>query len=207
LVRREGAAGYNTIVAGLEGAAPLARIALLRGLLVIGDTRSLLVVRRAAKDRDPQVRDAALKLLTDWPGAEEAAELLQMARTSDQPVWRTLAFRGYVRLARGEQVALPERVKMLTSAMEMAHGVDDKRLLLAALADLPDPAALRLLAPCLDDAGLVDEASIAAVKVAAALDGRHRQEAAAVLRRVVKLSKNPELQKQAGQLLEKLGPK
>ena len=204
LVRRAGASGYEAVAAGLDGADPLSRVALLRSLSMIGDARSLQAVRRGVKDADPQVRDAAVKVLTDWPNAEEAPELLQIARTSDKPVWRTLALRGYVRLARDKQVALPQRVEMLTSAMALAAGTDDKRLVLAGLAELSDPAVLRLLAPCLDEAEIADEASIAVVKVAAALDGGHRAEAAAVLRRVVKASKNPELKKQAGQLLERL---
>jgi HEAT repeat protein len=207
IVRRTGAGGRQDLLAGLEGANAASRVVLLRALVLIGDAESLNAVRAAVRDREPAVRDAAVRVLTDWPAAEAAPDLLQLLRGTDNPVWHTLAFRGYVRLGCASPAPPADKLHMMTEAMKLAAGAEEKRQVIAALAELREPAALELLARCLDDAGVVEEAGAAAVKVAGSLDAKHRDDMAPVLRRVIKSSQNPDLRTQARQLLTRLGLK
>jgi hypothetical protein len=93
---------------------------------------------------------------------------------------------------------------MMAEALKLANRAEDKRQIIAVLAESRDPAALPLIAPLLDDTNLVEEACVAALKIAGGLDPRHADAMAPVLQRAIKTAKNPDLQAQARQLLERL---
>ena len=93
----------------------------------------------------------------------------------------------------------------LSQAANLAANLDEKRLVTSALADVPEPGSLKLLAACLDDAASVDAASVAAVKLVSALDAIHKDAVAPVLQQVLRVCKNAEVQKQARETLTKLG--
>ena len=91
------------------------------------------------------------------------------------------------------------------SVANLAANLDEKLWVTSALADVPEPGSLKLLAACLDDATSVDAPSVAAVKVASALDAIHKDAVAPVLQQVLRVCKNAEVQKQARETLTKLG--
>jgi len=132
-------------------------------------------------------------------------DLLQFAQQADSPAHRALALRGYVRLCREAPMTLGERLARLSEAAKLAASTDEKVLVVSALADVPDPGSLKLLAACLDDAALVDAASLAAVKVASALEAQHKDAVVPELQQVLRACKNAEVQKQAREILKQLG--
>jgi len=131
--------------------------------------------------------------------------LLQAARRPEPATWRALAFRGYVRLCREAPMSASERLARLTEAAKLAASTDEKVLVVSALADVPEPGSLKLLATYLDDGALVDAASVAAVKAASALDAQHKDAVTPVLQQVLKVCKNTQVQKRAREVLTKLG--
>ena len=124
------------VLAALPAAKDLdARCSLLSVLGKIGDQAALPVLREALGDKEDKVKDAAVRALSDWPTAAPAADLLKVAQTSENQVHKTLALRGYVRLA-GLESNRPaeETIKMYKEAMTLATNADEKKMVLSGLA-------------------------------------------------------------------------
>ncbi|MBI5384169.1 MAG: HEAT repeat domain-containing protein [Verrucomicrobia bacterium] len=205
LVTRAGGNAREALLSGLKDATASPRIVLLQQLGRLGGRQALEAVRAELRSDDAQVRDAAFRVLTAWPDAEAAPDLLKFAQQADPPSRRALAFRGYVRLCREAPMSPTERLAQLSEAAKLAADTDEKVLMVSALADVPEPGALKLLAAYLDDAALVDTASLAAVKVASALEAKHKDTVAPVLQQVLKVCKNADVQRRAREVLTKLG--
>jgi HEAT repeat protein len=202
---RAGAACAEPLLADLKDAKSGVKAALLRTLGVVGGAKALEAVRAALQESDAPTQEAAFRVLTEWSGAEAAPDLLQLARTSADPNRALLAFRAYVRLCRDEQISSATKLRMLTDALGLAKTVAQKRLVIAGLGDLNDPAALELLEPFLADADLAEVASLAIVNAAAKSDPKNAGEIRPVLEKAIKSSANPDVQDQARKLLERLG--
>ena len=144
-----------------------AKCSLLSVLGKIGDEAALPVLRDALGDKDDQVKDAAVRALSDWPTAAPAADLLKVAQTSENQVHKTLALRGYVRLA-GLKSSRPaeETMKMYKDAMALAADVSEKKMVLSGLGSTDSFEAMQMAADYLDDKDLKEEAEAAVVKIA-----------------------------------------
>jgi hypothetical protein len=162
-------------------------------------------VRTAVASEDDRLREGAFRVLVAWPDWEAAPELLSYVRSSDKATRRALAFRGYVRLCREANTTPAERLTRVNEAARLAADTGEKTLVVSVLAEVADPGALKWLAGYLDDAALVEVAGMAAVKVASALDPKHKAEVIPPLQRTLKLCQTTETQKQARELLKKLG--
>jgi len=156
----------------LERAGPAGRASLVRVLESVGGARALAAVRAALKDADPGVRAAALNSLCGWPTADAAADLLSLARGGEDPAQRLTALRGVLRLAGDEAVPVERRLALCAEAADLSVRPEERRLWLAALGGVPDPAALALIAPHIGDSMVSEEACAAAVSAARRLLSR-----------------------------------
>ena len=195
----------EAIVAALPKANVQTRCALLRVLGRVAGRKALAALRVAKADANDKVRDAAVRALAEWQNATAAADLLDVARTGKTIVHHVLALRAYVRL-----VALPsdrptaETLAMYHNALDAARRTDEKKLVLAGIADVPDLAALKLVAPFLADPALGNEAAMATTRIATAISGSHRAEAKATLAKVLEATKDQTIRKLASDALAKI---
>jgi HEAT repeat protein len=177
-------------------------------LLVLGQTagpKALEVVVSAMKIHDENIRDAAVRTLANWPDPSADRVLLEHARAARNPTHQILLLRGYIRLLGvPAQRTEAERVRGYTDALMLTKRADERRLVVAGLADMTSPAALRLLGPMLDDPAMQAEAAVAAVKMARASAAADRQQAKLFLQKVLSITKDPELQKEARGVLARL---
>jgi len=193
------------ILTAMKQAQGDSRLAMLRMLSLLGGTEALDVVRNEMKAADPALMDAALRTLAAWPEAEAMPDLLRIVKSEAALNHRVVAFQGYVRLLR----TTPQpngKIQSLTAAMDAAPRMEDKKLVLAALAESPGPESLKLAAACLNDSGLVEEAAIAVVSIANA-KGQNKTAyppAAAALSKVLEVTQNPATRQQAQEVLRKL---
>lgn len=174
------------------------RCVLLRLLAILPGEMSLARVRTCVKDADERVRDAAIRALTEWPTADAVDDLLAVA-ASGKRIHKILAVRGCAGVlaipanrSPGQTVALYARL------IKLASRVEEKRLVLAGLAEVGHVDALKIIEPYMADRAVQAEAQSAAIKIAravagadydlargvlakiaAAVDGRIKQEAAA----------------------------
>ena len=193
--RLEPPSRVRPLLAAMKTAPAKAKPALLRLLAPCGGHDALSAVRAAMKTPDKLVADAAVRALADWGDADALPALLAVARDSDQAVHRTLALRGYLRLARSATGA--DRLKKLQAVRKIATTPAAQRLLLAGLAVVPDAGALDLIVSFLDEPAVRAEAALAALKVGKALLASDRPAVRTAMATLEKKAPDADVAKQA----------
>jgi HEAT repeat protein len=162
-----------------------ARCSLLRLLPGAADGAALAVLKAACSDKEPQIRDAAVRALAAWPDATGWDAILAVYDRPENDAHRAVALRGLVRLATDlnakPDAALVQRYRQLLSG---ARGNNDLKLILSALAGAAPPDALQHAEPLLSNAGVRAEAELAVKKIAASVQAQHPQAAQAALERL-----------------------
>lgn len=183
------------------------RCSLLRVLGKIGDDSAVPMLRTLLMDKDDKVKDAAIRALSDWPTAEPMADLLKVAKSSDNKIHRVLALRGYVRLI-GLESGRPakETIGMYKQAMDLASSASEKKMVLSGLANVKSLAALEMafIFRCLRDKDFQQEAEVAVIKIAEGTQGSHPQQTKAILQKVIQISKIDSLRQRAQEIINQI---
>jgi HEAT repeat protein len=187
----------DAVLAVLPRAPAGPKRALLNILRSLGGPRALAAVRAAATDANAEVQDTALRALCDWSHPEALPDLAQLAKASPNPTFKVLALRGYLRLAGQQGGPATQQLALLQDALTMAARSEEKKLVLAALGLLPTPEALALVGAQLGNADLKEEASLAAVAIAAKLPSPRPALVAEVMAQVLKATANAQLAQRA----------
>lgn len=153
----------QTLIAALGQAPVEAKPALLGLLNQPATDEALQAVRQAVADPQALVSEAASRALGEWPNAAPAEDLYRIASTNPSPTARTLALRGYVRLA----ALADDPTAMYVKAMALARSDDERKLVLGGLGNADTLVALELAEQERARPGLEAEASLALVRVAA----------------------------------------
>lgn len=190
----------DPLCAAMATAPAAAKPALLRLLRLAGGTKSLAAVRSSMADAAAEIKDAALRTLCDWPSSDALPDLAQLAKTSGDEKFKILALRGQLRLISQQAIAPSEKIAALKEAMPLATRAEEKRLVLAALADIPTPGSLAVIATYITQDDVKDEAASAALAIAAPLAKNKPAEVIAALEPVSK-SANADLAKRANEIL------
>lgn len=181
------------------------RCSLLGVLGKIGDDNSIEVLRKALKDEDAKIQDAAIRALSEWPSALPLNDLQELAQKSDNNVHRILALRGFIRLIGLESDRPAEKtVNLYKKAMDLASDATLKRQVLSGLADVKSLDAMQMAAEYLEDAVLQQEAELSVVKIAAAIRRSHAKEVKAVLQKVVQNTKSDSVREDAQKILQRI---
>jgi HEAT repeat protein/type 1 glutamine amidotransferase len=190
----------DALLAGLGGAGPEAKAALLRALSLHGGPRALQAVKAAISDLDTDLQDEALGLLVDWETPEAADDLLTIVKASANPTHRTLALRGYLRIAGLPGIPPARRLEMCREGLRLAQRDDERRLALAVLAGVPTVEALRTALPFVEREGVSEEAGAAVIAIAEKLLPDHPAAVIEAMDRVRKGVKAAEVLRQAAEL-------
>jgi len=178
------------------------RASLLRVLGRIGDSSSLPTLQAALGNREPEIQDAAIRALSDWPTSEPVPDLLKVAQTAENARYKVLALRGFVRLLGLESARSPEEtIDLYKKAMDLAGDAQEKKRVLSGLASARSVAALNMAAGYLDDLALHMEAESAAVQIAQGTYGSDPQRTKEVLAKVIQVTKQDALRQQAQDLV------
>ena len=157
----------DNILEAYMNAGPQGRASLLRVLGRIGGSKALATVAGETQSKDPDIRDAAIRALADWPTIDAYDRLLAIAKSKEQLNLRVLALRGCVRVVESGQMHPAEAVRYHEKTMAAAERVDEKRLVLGALANLRSREALKVVIPYVGDDSLGLDAAMAAGKISA----------------------------------------
>ncbi|MCX6909437.1 MAG: hypothetical protein NTY01_15540 [Verrucomicrobia bacterium] len=161
------------------------RSSLLRLLPSTGDAKALEVLKTACGDKEPRIREAAVRALATWPNVAAWDMLMAVCRQPETETARALAFRGLVRLAADlnakPDAELIERYRKLMSA---ARTADDLKLILGALSGVAHPDALKPALSLLSTTSVRAEAELAVRKIAAAVKAQHPEVAREALQRL-----------------------
>ncbi len=146
------------LIAALPGASAPAQGSLLRVLGAFGGDEAFDTVKAALKEKYPNVREAALRVLADWPEPFPMGTLQEIAESSSDAKQRLLALTGFMRMA--ELVTYPsveERLRTYGVAMKAAKREEEKKLILEATSRVADFSALTFLEKCLKDKSITGE--------------------------------------------------
>lgn len=182
--------GATPILAALPTADAATQRVLLGLLKYTGGAPALDAVRADTKSTDADTQDAAIRILADWPDPVATTDLLQIARTDAKPTHKIIALRGVARMASAGARPAAEKVQIYRDALGLAQRPDEKRLILAGLADVSDPNALKLVSSYLTNNDLKEEAAAAAVKIGKNGAGAAGPDLKPVMRQVIATSKN-----------------
>jgi HEAT repeat protein len=175
------------------------KCSLLRVLGHIANSRALEALSRALQEQDPTVRDTAVRALANWPDPSAAEFLLGIYSRTQNKVHRLLALRGFAR-----SLAMPAKGRPMKKTLDMcrqaishADGPQEQKLMLSALANVADPAALEMVEPFLHNEAVRPEAATAAIRIARTIVQSHPGQVRKVMANLLTVLQDEDLRKQA----------
>lgn len=181
------------------------RASLLRILGRIGDNGGLPALRAALTSEEAELRDAAIRALSEWPTAEPLNDLLKVAQTSASPVHKILSLRGFVRLLDLQSDRSPDAtIELYEKALELAPNAIEKKRVLSGLGGAGTLPALRMAAQYLDNPSLQLEAESAIVRISEQIHDKHPKECGELLAKVVQNTKHETLREQAQSVIDRI---
>jgi HEAT repeat protein len=149
--------------------APVAtRAAIVEILAAVAGTTALETIGTAAKSPEPELQDAATRVLGEWMSVDAAPVLLDLAKSAPGEKYQSRSLRGYLRLARQFPMSDSERVEMCEQALGAAKSPAEKKLVMDLLVRYPNPtlAMLKLAVEAIATPTIKPEAMRAAIAIA-----------------------------------------
>jgi HEAT repeat protein len=145
-----------------------ARSSLLACLSRAGGQKAFKALIEATQSTDAVLREAGIRALSDWPDFEAAQPLLAIARNSQTALNEyVLATRAALNLVTAIKTApVEEREAVCLAAFDNARRNEEKRLAVAAMAQVPTPKIVERLLGLAQEGELRTEAGLAALGVA-----------------------------------------
>jgi len=154
------------LAAALSSSPVAAKCRFLEVLAAVGGTKALQTVAAAAKDNQPEMQDAATRLLGEWMTIDAAPVLLDLANNAPEDKYKVRALRGYIRLVRQFPLTDGQRAEMCQSAMAVAERDDERKLVLEVLDRYPSAETLRLATETVKIPSLKNEATAISLAIA-----------------------------------------
>ncbi|MBE0537508.1 MAG: ThuA domain-containing protein [Phycisphaerae bacterium] len=197
------------VIAAFEKAAdPTVKASLLSVLGRIGEDNAFLALYMGLKDDNAAVKESAIKAISGWPNSKPADALLEIATNAGEPKQRILALRGYVALASLDAKTNPTgTIARFRKAMDIAAGITEKRMVLAGIATVKEVAALDLAVEYMQEKTLAPEAQAAVIGIASGIAEQSPQLAKAALAKVLDLTTNDVLRRQAQETIDRMDGK
>ena len=193
------------IISACNKASPATKAIYLNVLGAVGGPEALDAIRLALSDGHPEVHDAAVRTLTEWPDSSAAPVLLQVIATTTENSEHDLAFSGFINLIRESAAANDEKLKCLSAAANLARTLGEKKLVLVGLGDICSVESLHAVTPYLSEAEAAEDASASALRIADNLSPNFAAETTSVLTQVLRVSKSEPMQEKVRNRLKQLG--
>jgi len=187
LLKMDSSATRSALVCGAMGYAsqPGAKAALFGLLSTCGDSQAFAGAKNAAADSRPEVREAAVRALADWPDLSAWETLLPIYRQKQNRELSSIARQGLVRLLEENNATPnPALLEHYGEVLAEAESAADLRLVLGALGGVAHPEALQLALPLLSRAAVRSEAEAAVKRIAEAIKAQHPQAAREALDKI-----------------------
>lgn len=177
------------------------RAALIGILGRIPTDESLAVLREQVQTGNAALKTAAVNALAEWPDTRPLDDLKQLARNADDPV-RSVAFAGYIRQLRAADDLKPEeKFAAYKAADEMAASDQEKKLVVAGLAEVPSLAALEYVEARQQDPAVAAEATQAVIRIAGAISGTYPAQVSQRMNAYIQQDTSEAVKKQAQNVL------
>lgn len=195
----------DAIIAAYESGT-LDKALLLPVLGRVGGDKAAAVVRGALGSPVPEVREAAIRGLCNWPDASVAPDLEELARELTDPGQRSAALRALVRVVTlRDQLSTKEQLAYLRTGFELAGTEPDRNWVLERAHNVRHVETFRMVLPYLDDPAHAVRAGRALCELAhhGGLRSGEKEEYEAALRKVIQVcEQDTNLTARAKDLLE-----
>ena len=186
----------------VSAAKPADRVILVGAVGQVGGPGALEALRKASADPSPEVRLASLSALAEWPTDEPMGDLLRVARTTTDARVRTIALRGYLRMAAGgEQRSPAEALALFKDVGRIATRPEEKRLILAGLSKVPSLESLQFAVAMSGDKEVRPESELAVTEIARATIGAWPAQTRAALEPIATAGVNADARARAHAIL------
>ncbi|QBG48616.1 HEAT repeat domain-containing protein [Verrucomicrobia bacterium S94] len=152
-----------TLIAAYNKAEGEVLYTIIRSLGSIGGKNARGVLEQAMSSEDPLARDAAIRGLCNWPNADVADQLLELAKNAPEDKYKLFALRGYIRLA-GTFNTEAEALPMCRNAAALASRPEEIRMILSTVKRYKSEDVIQFIAPYIDNPEVVDEAGQAMIE-------------------------------------------
>lgn len=126
----------------------------------------------------PALKDAVVSALASWPDSTVWKPLLNVFEASDTPAHRSQALRALLEIQMEENPkATADLALRYAALLKAANSNEEKKMILAALAQAAHPDTLALALSQLDNPAIAADARGAAERIAASLKTTHPEEA------------------------------
>lgn len=161
------------LAAALDRAPSATKILLLEILGDVGGETALKTLSTAAKGKDPQLQDAASRILGKWASLDGAPYLLDLAKNAPTAQFRNRALKGYISLARRPfPMSNEQRAEMCQKALELCKQTADQRLVLDVCRIQPSTETLKVAIQLMQIPELKDDAAQTTLLVAQKLGAK-----------------------------------
>ena len=193
------------IIALTQTATPQQLAPLFDILALLGGKEALAAVSISAGSSNEEVKDAATRALANWPDFPATQSLLVIASDPNvKLVHSVLAIQAVARLVKSsDKEPAAARVKVALAAMNKATRDEEKKLLLSALASVPDSKAAEAIKPFLGVPKYQQEAGLAALTLADALRKTDKPAAKDLAQAVKTAGISDEITRKADAILKK----
>jgi HEAT repeat protein len=198
-------AAAQKIIALTQTAPPQQLAILFEILSLLGGNEALTAVSISAGSSNAEVKDAAIRALANWPDFPATQPLLVIAADPHTTrVHNVLAVQAVARLVKSSDKApSAARLKAALAAMNLAARDEEKKLVLSALASVPDRTAGEAIKPFLGVPKYQQEAGLAAVTLAEALRKTDKLAAKDLAQAVKNAGVSDEVTRRADAILKK----
>jgi HEAT repeat protein len=186
-------------------AQPQGLAAVFKTLIVLGGGEALNSISQSAASANPEVKDAAIRALANWPDFAAAKSLLAIAAAPNTTqVHNVLALQGVVRLVKSsDHEPAAARLDAAQAAWSAARRNEEKKLVLSAVASIPLAASAEFIKPLLKDPNFKSEAGLAGMALAEGLLKTDKPAAKALAQAVKDASPSAETGGKADAILKK----
>jgi HEAT repeat protein len=163
VVKRSEPAAINQVLSAYRDSSSVeSRVSLLEVLGQSSNETALPVLRSGLTDANPEIARGAILALSNWENPAPLTDLQAIAKNSKDPILKTLALRGYIKLI-GFRSGRPtaDSVRLLSEALQLSKDPAEKRSVLALLPSYPSQQALQLAETLLRDESVANEAKVA----------------------------------------------
>ncbi|MDR3196485.1 MAG: HEAT repeat domain-containing protein [Planctomycetaceae bacterium] len=190
-------------LAAVYDSAPIETKTVLLDLFgALGGQTAIVAVRKAIADPTEAIQDAATRVLGNWHDPDAAPVILEILQNPAAQKFHNRSLRGYIRIVRQMDTSNEHRFNMCLEAMKFVQRNEEQLLLIDALGRIPIPQSLEKLQEFLDNPVLAEPASLSAIAVGKAILTQQREKVAAVMQKILNITKNDETRRQTNEILE-----
>ena len=163
--------GVRPLIGALDRAGASGKGSLLECLGTLGGEDALKAVSAQAKSSDAEVATAAVRALASWPDSKSLEPLVGIVETTKDQKCRELALAGSLQMLGKKGGPTAQECVGFFKRLLRTGGIEEKKKVLAGLANVGDDEALRLAKSCAANPLLKPEAERAAQEIEKALAG------------------------------------